>query len=146
MTFFFRHKFFTLLFILFIWYWFYNPANRIGLARKGIVVYNRFPIFLFDLYINPDGKMVLLEDLNKEQSDGYWYKTHFTAKSSENKRTTFIVGTGFDSTEFVLNYNLVQKIQAQNILVKQMPSPEAIKQYNNMRDSLNSVSILLKIK
>lgn len=90
--------------------------------------------------------MVLLEDLNKEQSVGYWYKTHFTAKSSENKQTVFIVGTGFDSTEFIVNYSLVQKIQAQNILVKQMPSPEAIKQYNNMRDSLNSVSILLKIK
>lgn len=146
MTFFFRHKFFTIFLIFLVWYWIYNPSGRIGYARKGIAVYNRFPVFLFDLYVTPDGKMILLEDLNNDQSVPYWYNTHFTAKSSENARTSLIIGTGFDSTCFTLDYNFTQKVQNHGIFVKQMPSPDAVNLYNSMRDSLKPVSILLKIK
>ena len=146
MAFFWRHKFLTLFIIFLAFYLHSNPSGHFGMSRKGFVVFNRIPIALFDLYVNPKGAIAIEADLSKKANLKYWLDNHFVAKNEENQNALLLVGTGFEDGSFTLDRKMTSTLQKMNISIHQLPSVEAIGEYNRLLEEGKSVSILLRVK
>lgn len=148
MSWFLKHKLLTLLIIIGIFYWFYNPAGRFGMYTKGFLVYNKIPLVQFDCYIDTNGKMHLESDLSKQEYVNYWYRNHFI--NDRNPSPAFIpliIGTGYEYKEMEpFGRELLANIRQKRFEPKFYPTPRAIEVYNKLRDADKQCAILLKIK
>lgn len=147
MAFLWRHKIFTLFLLFVAYYLFVNPHNRFGIVHKGIAVYNKVPVVLFDLYVSPSGDMFLEEDLKKPDVLKNWFQDHIATDTLFHTHPELLVGTGFENTGGnILEGSLVDTLEALGIVVKQMPSNDAVNMFNADKDSLRSTAILLRVK
>jgi hypothetical protein len=148
MSFVIRHKFILIFIALFAFYWYKNPPHRIGFAHKGIAVYNRIPVTFFDLYIGPDQKLHIEDNLGDPLVINNWIENQLhDYKELGKKRFTLFLGTGFDSTPgFKLSDTVVNKLYGLDIHLRQSSSRDAIRDYNACLDSGYTAALLLKVK
>ena len=140
-SFFFKHKFIVFLIACVVAYFYINPGGKFGYVQKNLVIYNRMPIPVVDLYIDPDGSPKPVEDISKKETlDDIWFNL-FLTPSEEN--ILIIIGTGFSRPSFRLGDEKVISIEAKGTTVQQLPSREAIKLYNSSVDQHKKVVILL---
>jgi hypothetical protein len=148
MGFFVKNKLLTLLILLGVGYWWFNPARKFGFAHVNIVVFDRVPIPLFDLYVDLAGKKYPQENVNKGLVFEELCKKlgGLTAKDAP-EQPTLLVGTGFsDTPQFTLQgkQGLPSTLRWINII--ELPSAAAIREYNALVDRGKPVAIILKIK
>jgi len=136
MAFFWRHKILSLIIMALVFYWFYNPSGRFGIARQNFVVYNKIPVAFFDLFVKPNGGMAVELDLREKTNVKYWFDNHLPSY----KRT------GFDSVAFELDKKMISVLRERRIIIRQMPSGDAVAAYNTMKESGKPVAVLLKVK
>jgi hypothetical protein len=148
MGFFQKNKLLTLLILLAVAYWFLNPPHKFGFSHVNIVVFDRMPIPLFDLYVDLSGKKYPLENINKaavfEQLCG---KLGELSGKNSSEQPTLIVGTGFSLRPlFSLQSKegLPQSLRWINIV--EMSSSAAMREYNLLVDRKKPVAIVLKIR
>ncbi len=146
MVFFWRHKILSLIIMILVFYWFYNPAGRFGIARQNFVVYNRIPVSFFDLFVKPDGGMAVELDLREKANVKYWFDNHLPSDKITNTDLTLLVGTGFDSAVFELDKEMISVLRKRRIITRQMPSGDAVAAYNKMKEIGKPVAVLLKVK
>jgi hypothetical protein len=148
MSWFFKHKFLTLLIIAVVFYWFYNPPGRFGMHTKGFIVYNKIPLMQMDCYIDTKGKMHLESDLSEPQYVNYWYRNHFIYDmNNAPAMIPLIIGTGYEQNKIKkFGRGLLSKIRQRKFEPKFYPTPRAIEEYNKLRDADKQCAILLKIK
>lgn len=144
MSFFFKHKLLSLLIIIGAIYWFKNPADRFGFIYKGFVVYNRIPVINFDFYVSPSGNIFFEDDLNLPSSVQYWYDKHLLISPVGTKDVYLFVGTGFDSTIFTMNKELLPLLQSSRVFIRQAPTLEAVRLYNEAKANGITAAILIK--
>ncbi len=144
MSFFFNHKFFSLLIILSILYWHLNPAHKFGIINKWVIVYNRIPVVKFDFYIGSSGKIFFEDDLANRSSVFYWFNNHFCKEPVETQVVHLFVGTGFDSSSFVLNKEILDSLRLKRVNVHQLLVRDAITQYNQAVNSGIKAAILIR--
>ena len=143
----FKNKFIIIIIVCTIIYWVKNPASEFGFSKKGLVIFNRIPILLFDCYISPEGKLHLESDLSKPVNINYWIMNHLTLDDGKGERVnSLIVGTGFDSIPLIsFTEKQKQKLRSQQIKLEYYPSRVAIKKYNKSYRENKKTAILLKI-
>lgn len=125
-------------------YFFINPGGKFGYVQKNLVIYNRLPIPLVDLYISPNGSLKPFEDIScKEALDEIWFDL-FHVHSEES--ILIIVGTGLSRPTFVLSDEKAISIEAQGATLQQLPTRQAIKLYNSSVDQHKKVAILLSLR
>lgn len=148
MSFFMRHKFLLILIALFAFYWYKNPPHRIGFAHKGVAIYNRIPVTFFDLYIGPDQKLRIEDNLSDPWVINNWVENQLDDyKQLGKKRFTLFLGTGFDSSKGLsLSDTVVNKLYGLDISLRRSSSQDAIRNYNACLDSGNTAALLLKVK
>jgi hypothetical protein len=144
MSFFFNHKFFSLLIILSILYWYINPAHKFGVVNKWVIVYNRIPVVKFDFYVDPSGGIFFEDDLANRSSLSYWFTNHLCKDPVGAQAVDLFVGTGFDSSSFNLNKEILDSLQTKKVYVHQLLVHEAIGQYNQAVNSGIKAAILVK--
>jgi hypothetical protein len=143
-TFLWKHKIFSLFLIAIIAYFFVNPSHKFGYNQKNLVIFNRLPVSFFDLSISAGGSAQPIEDLNKKDVlTDYFFDL---SRKPDDENVLLIVGTGFDRPSFQLSDDKAISLEAKNISVKQLPSREAIKLYNESVDQGKKVGLLLCIK
>lgn len=144
MSFFFRHKFFSLLIILSILYWYLNPAHKFGVINKWVIVYNRIPVVKFDFYVGPSGNIYFEDDLANRSSVSYWFNNHLCKEPVGTQTVHLFVGTGFDTSSFVLNKRILDSLQLKKVYVHQLLVRDAISQYNQALNSGVKAAILIR--
>jgi hypothetical protein len=143
-SFFFKHKFITLLIACVVAYIYFNPGGKFGYIQKNLVIYNRIPVSFVDLYILPDGSSKPVEDISKKETlDDIWFNL-FQVPSEES--ILIIVGTGFSRPSFVLSDEKVISWEAKGAIIQQLPSREAIKLFNSSVDQHKKVALLLSLR
>ena len=143
-SFFSKHPIIIILVACVVAYFYFNPGGKFGYAQKNLVIYNRLPIPLVDLYIGPNGSPKPVEDLSKKETlDDIWFDL-FHAPSEES--ILIIVGTGFSRPTFVLSDEKTIWIEAQGATLQQLPSRQAIKLFNSSVDQHKKVAILLNLR
>jgi hypothetical protein len=147
MSWLFKHKLLLLFIITGIWYWANNPADRFGLTRAGFVVYNKIPVFWFDCYVSPAGKLYLAADLSKSENVTYWLDNHVSvADFKTGSQFHLLVGTGFkDTNNIVFDTEQIRRLREMNCYPELLPSAEAIAKFNTIKNSGASAGILLKV-
>jgi hypothetical protein len=125
-----------------------NPAGRFGIARESLVIYNRMPVPLFDLYIAPDGSRTIFENLGKQSnSDELCDLLKAQERRNPAEVMTIIVGWGFgEKPLFLLSEVRPCSRLMMNQRVIEMSSSRAVRRYNEMRDQGRNVAIILKVK
>ena len=149
MEFLWKHKLLLLLGIFAVFYWIYNPADRFGYVRQGLIIYNRIPVALFDCYIDPDGKLFLESDLTQPNNCNYWFEQHFTKYRHHNRdmMLPLFIGTGFDGgNQFHPSDLMLRRCRAQSFEPKIMPSPDAISRFDALRQQQKKCALLLKLR
>ncbi|NLG17226.1 MAG: hypothetical protein GX556_07860 [Fibrobacter sp.] len=146
MAFFWRHKILSLIIMALVFYWFYNPSGRFGIARQNFVVYNKIPVAFFDLFVKPNGGMAVELDLREKTNVKYWFDNHLPSYKRTDTDLTLLVGTGFDSVAFELDKKMISVLRERRIIIRQMPSGDAVAAYNTMKESGKPVAVLLKVK
>lgn len=148
MKWFLKNKLLSALIFGVVFYWLYNPADRFGIVRPGLIVYNRIPVVFFDCYIDPDGKIHLEADLTQPSNITYWLDNHVSP--TQKKTTSFIplfIGTGFnDSCKLRLSTSVLQRCRSLGFSPSSHPSREAIARYEALRLQKKECAILLKVK
>jgi hypothetical protein len=143
-----KHKLVLLLGGAAILYFIYNPAGRIGIAHKGLIVYNKIPVAIFDCYIDPDGTLHLESDLSQPVNLKYWFEQHFlTYKNEDLDQIVLLIGTGFnDGTRLKPDFKLLNRCKERGFAPNVMPSQEAIEAFNTLREQQKKCALLLRIK
>ncbi|MCX7725251.1 MAG: hypothetical protein N2053_00230 [Chitinispirillaceae bacterium] len=147
MGWFLRHKIITLLIIFGVVYWYYNPSDRFGFYRKGIVVFKRIPVAFLDIYIDPDNNLYLEGNLSEKKNVIYWFENHFTSyKNNSTGLIPLIIGTGFEDTgKVAFDKDLSEKCKELKFIPHFYNSKEAIERYNTSRLEGKKAALLLKI-
>ncbi|MBN1760696.1 MAG: hypothetical protein JW863_20375 [Chitinispirillaceae bacterium] len=143
-----KHKLVLVLGIVAVAYWFYNPADRFGYVRKGLIVYNRIPVAFFDCYIDPDGKLFLESDLSVPNNQNYWFEQHFSNYQNHTPNTAIplYIGTGFDGAkQFHPNEEMLRKCRIRGFEPAIMSSGAAITRFNGLRQQQKKCALLLKL-
>jgi hypothetical protein len=83
-------------------------------------------------------------DLGAADNRREWMKTILETPPEEDM--LLIVGTGFSRASFHLSDSIVVLLDIRNIHTSQVPSPQAIQQYNAALDQKKKVALLLTIK
>jgi hypothetical protein len=146
MSFFWRHKFLSLFLISIIFFLLCNPKQRFGITKQGLVVFNRIPVAFFDIYIDPDGKLHLVEDLSKQKCFDDFVRDKIAIRKKNNRVVSLFVGTGFDSSVFSIEPNQENFFRDIGFKVRQVSSLRAVQLYNTNRDSGRTAAILLRVK
>ncbi len=148
MNFLWRHKGLTVLIAAGILYWFTNPSDRIGMARTNLVVHRRMPIAFYDLYVSPEGKRRLIEDLKREKARANLCDTLGALNQRfSHKKLSVLVGVGFGSGEAITFFGEQTCIDQRTLLlVEELPSRDAIARYNRLIHNGDTVALILRIK
>jgi hypothetical protein len=109
----------------------FNPIGRFGFCRFGLLVYSAVPFPAVDLVIHANGLPAIRGS-----------KAHFVGLAEiegllEERPDVLIIGTGYD--------NLVQveeEVAAMPIVVI-LPTPQAVKRYNELRDEGKKVAAII---
>jgi hypothetical protein len=143
-TFLWKHKIFSLFVIAVIAYFFVNHSGKFGYCQKNLVIYNRLPVAFFDLSISADGSALPLEDLNKKDAlTDFFFEL---SRKPDDENVMLIVGTGFDRPAFQIADDKALSLEGRNVNVRQLPSRDAVKLYNETVDQGKKAALLLCIK
>lgn len=144
----FKNKLLVLLVIAGIAYWINNPPKRFGVFTKGLVIYNRIPVPLFDCSIDPDGRLRLQGDLAIKGNLNHWFSKHFSEfENHDPEYIPLLIGQGFDDTaSFTLSDEMLYHCRKKRFDPKQLSSPAAIGKFNRLREAGKPVALLLKVK
>jgi hypothetical protein len=143
-TFFWKHKFISLLIICVVAYIFVNPPHKFGLAWKSFVIFNRIPITYMDIYIPFNGSLKPLAKISDIEARKDWMSD--LMKTPHEEELELIVGTGFGRPSFQLEDTAIISLETKGIHCTQLLSPQAMKLYNSMTDQNKKVAILLSIQ
>jgi hypothetical protein len=149
MSFLLRHKVLSLFLVLAVVYFFVNPSGRFGMTFGRVVIYNRIPIGMFDVYIDTQNRISIVGNAAKREDERRWFSELFEPVLSGvwNKPGLLLVGTGFSQNpSYTLNEHYRHAIEYKGITVEQLRSTEALKRYNRARDEKKAVAILLRVK
>ena len=149
MKFLWEHKLLTLLIILGTVYWLTNKPQRFGIVRNNLVVYNRIPIMFLDLYVDPDGKKMLLEDMTSPADIRHWWseRGHRLTGYRGTKEMVLVIGTGFDDTrgrDIPQEYR--NRLLGNGIEIQMLPTRPATRAYNARKEAGRPVAVLLKTR
>ncbi|HMD68317.1 MAG TPA: hypothetical protein VKF42_05500 [Chitinivibrionales bacterium] len=142
--FFWKHKIISLLIIAGLAYFFVNPPHKFGIATTNFVVFNRVPITGLDLFIDFEGAVKPFMSLGGADERREWMKSILETPPEEDMLV--IVGTGFGTSSFHLSDSLVMLLNIRNIRSSQVPSGQAVQQYNAALDQKKKVALLLELK
>jgi len=146
MTFFWKHKIFTLFLGFLVFYFFYNPAKKFGYMQSGLIIYNKVPVTFLDLYVDTTGSMALEQDFSRKQSFDYWYKTFIEEKKIFPPRKMY-VGMGFGKSRTMkFNEEQIAKIGSWGWEIEITDTKNAARLYNAERDSGHMPAIILHTK
>ena len=107
-------------------------------------MFNRIPITGLDLFIDFDGAVRPMMNLGGTDNRREWMKSILETPPEEDM--LLIVGTGFGRASFQLSDSLLVLLDVRNIRSSQVPSAQAVQQYNAALDQKKKVALLLTIK
>ena len=143
-SFFWKHKLLSLFIVLAIVYVFVDPPHKFGIVTKNFVVYNRIPVSFLDAFVNFDGSLRPLVSLFGTDDQKDWMASlHDQGRGDD---LLLIVGTGFGRASYRLSDSLIVRLGEWNIRTSQVPSPEAVRQYNSAVSGNKRVAILLSVR
>jgi hypothetical protein len=148
MSFFFRHKFLSLFIMACVAYWVLNPWGKFGYARQGIIIFSKVPTLFFDIYIDENSERTLLEDLGVARNLTGWCEKKIQELPNDPgaRKRLLLVGTGFgESPQLTLPDTIEHALEQKGFYTKLMPSPDAVKKYNDLKAQKQTVAILLRI-
>lgn len=142
-----KNKFLVLLLLLIGAYFYTNPADRFGIVRPQLVVYNRIPVFFFDFFVGFDGETELYDDVSEPLNFTYFWRNEGKGLRTEETKRVFLMGTGFkERASFDLEPAYEDSLLMSGLHIMKTNNHDAARKYNELREQGRDVAILLKLQ